>query len=46
VRKSCILRNQTLIDGQDLREAIARRVYRQSILQKIAKAASAAVDFD
>jgi SpoVK/Ycf46/Vps4 family AAA+-type ATPase len=46
VRKSCILRDQNLIDGQDLREAIARHVYRQSILQKIARAASATVDFD
>ena len=46
VRKSCILRNQSLFDGQDLREAIARRVYRQSILEKTARAASATVDFD
>ncbi len=46
VRKSCALRRQDAIDGQDLREALARRVYRQSILQKVAKAATATVDHD
>ncbi len=46
VRKSCILRHQNVIDAQDLREALARRVYRQSILQKIAKSATATVDLD
>jgi SpoVK/Ycf46/Vps4 family AAA+-type ATPase len=46
VRKSCILREQNVIDTQDLREALARRVYRQSILQKVAKAATATVDTD
>jgi SpoVK/Ycf46/Vps4 family AAA+-type ATPase len=46
VRKSCILRHQDIIDAQDLREALARRVYRQSILQKVARAATATVDLD
>ena len=46
VRKSCILRHQDIIDAQDLREALARRVYRQSILQKVARAATATVDYD
>jgi len=46
VRKSCVLRKQEVVEGQDVREAVARRVYRQSILQKIAKAATATVDRD
>jgi SpoVK/Ycf46/Vps4 family AAA+-type ATPase len=41
VRKSCLLRGASEVATTDVREAIARRHYRQSILQKVARGVAA-----